>query len=390
MWSLIQPISGITNTVIIPTDGMITVSKPDGVEVLAYVNGQLTTPITQFWGGTGNSVYFEVKDTSGAIGTVVIKYGDSVSTIEVPAAIMSTGTLIKMSAESTNIMEDKTMTPQDTINLFANPNTMGAGGMGGGLGAGLVGGLLGGALLNNGGGGLLGGGNNNGAGSTLVLENAIAAQTALTNARFDAQAQAAINASVERTNAATLLAIATSQAALGVETAKGFGETNTQNALNAAAVGVQIEKTAAAAQLATALGQRDILEAQARSDAATAAQLAATQFTLASAIKADGDQTRAYLVAQNDLNLNRQLVTAQNEIIELRGDGRLAERTRGIEVTTTNNINQMQQQQQQQQQYGQLYNAIWALGQNIQSTNSAINVGGTQTASPTNTNTNIR
>ena len=390
MWSLIQPISGITNTVIIPTDGMITVSKPDGVEVLAYVNGQLTTPITQFWGGTGNSVYFEVKDTSGAIGTVVIKYGDSVSTIEVPAAIMSTGTLIKMSAESTNIMEDKTMTPQDTINLFANPNTMGAGGMGGGLGAGLVGGLLGGALLNNGGGGLLGGGNNNGAGSTLVLENAIAAQTALTNARFDAQAQAAINASVERTNAATLLAIATSQAALGVETAKGFGETNTQNALNAAAVGVQIEKTAAAGALASALGQRDILEAQARSDAATAAQLAATQFTLASAIKADGDQTRAYLVAQNDLNLNRQLVTAQNEIIELRGDGRLAERTRGIEVTTTNNINQMQQQQQQQQQYGQLYNAIWALGQNIQSTNSAINVGGTQTASPTNTNTNIR
>ena len=146
MWSLIQPISGITNTVIIPTDGMITVSKPDGVEVLAYVNGQLTTPITQFWGGTGNSVYFEVKDTSGAIGTVVIKYGDSVSTIEVPAAILSTGTVVKTSAESTNIMEDTTMTPQDTLNLFGNVG-QGGGAMGTGLGAGLVGGLLGTALF---------------------------------------------------------------------------------------------------------------------------------------------------------------------------------------------------------------------------------------------------
>jgi hypothetical protein len=68
-----------------------------------------------------------------------------------------------------------------------------------------------------------------------------------------------------------------------------------------------------------------------------------------------------------------------------------AERSRGIEVTTTNNINQMQQQSQQQQQYGQLYSAIWGLAQQIQNTNSAINVGsGTQTANPLNTNTNIR
>ena len=46
-------------------------------------------------------------------------------------------------------------------------------------------------------------------------------------------------------------------------------------------------------------------------------------------------------------------------------------------------------QSQQQQQYSQLANMIWGLGQNI--TNGAINVGsGTQTASPTNTNTSIR
>ena len=105
----------------------------------------------------------------------------------------------------------------------------------------------------------------------------------------------------------------------------------------------------------------------------------------------DGDKTRALITQQYEQNLTRQLQSAEAAIIELRGDNRLAERTRGIEVTTTNNINQMQQQQQTQQQFGNLYNAIWGLGQAIRSNNEAINVGsGTLTANPTNTNTNIR
>jgi len=94
---------------------------------------------------------------------------------------------------------------------------------------------------------------------------------------------------------------------------------------------------------------------------------------------------------QYEINLQRQLADANAAIIELRGDNRLAERTRGIEVNTTTTVNQMQQQSQQQAQYGQLANMIWALGQNIRNDNAAINVGsGTQTSTPTNTNTNIR
>ena len=105
----------------------------------------------------------------------------------------------------------------------------------------------------------------------------------------------------------------------------------------------------------------------------------------------DGDKTRALITQQYEMNLQRQLADANAAIIELRGDNRLAERTRGIEVTTTNNINQMQQQQQQQTQYNQLAGLIWALGQNIRNSDSAINVGsGTLTSTPTNTNTNIR
>lgn len=115
------------------------------------------------------------------------------------------------------------------------------------------------------------------------------------------------------------------------------------------------------------------------------------RYELSKDISNDGEKTRALITQQYEINLQRQLADANAAIIELRGDNRLAERTRGIEITTTNNINQMQQQQQQQAQYGQLANLIWGLGQQIRNDNSAINVGsGTQTSTPTNTNTNIR
>lgn len=120
-------------------------------------------------------------------------------------------------------------------------------------------------------------------------------------------------------------------------------------------------------------------------------QVMENRYELSKDISADGDKTRALLVQQYEATLNRQLTDANAAVIALQtklDNGAVA---RGVEVTTTNNINQMQQQQQQQQQWGQLYNAIWALGQNIQAANSAINVGsGTQTANPANTNTNIR
>lgn len=105
----------------------------------------------------------------------------------------------------------------------------------------------------------------------------------------------------------------------------------------------------------------------------------------------DGDKTRALITAQYEATLNRQLGEANAALIELRSQQAITNASRGVEVTTTNNINQMQQQQQQQAQFGQLANLIWSLGQTIRNDNSAINVGsGTQTSTPTNTNTNIR
>ena len=115
------------------------------------------------------------------------------------------------------------------------------------------------------------------------------------------------------------------------------------------------------------------------------------RYELSKDISADGEKTRALITQQYELNLQRQLADANAAIIELRSREFSGAAARGVEVTTTNNINQMQQQQQTQAQYGQLANLIWSLGQSIRSENAAINVGsGTQTASPTNTNTNIR
>jgi len=115
------------------------------------------------------------------------------------------------------------------------------------------------------------------------------------------------------------------------------------------------------------------------------------RYELSKDISADGEKTRALITSQYELNLQRQLADANAAIIELRSRENTANIGRGVEVTTTNNINQMQQQQQQQAQYGQLANLIWGLGQQIRSTNEAINVGsGTLTANPANTNTNIR
>lgn len=114
------------------------------------------------------------------------------------------------------------------------------------------------------------------------------------------------------------------------------------------------------------------------------------RYALSQDISNDGDKTRNLITRQYEESLNRQLGVAQAEVIELRGDRRLQDTARTIELNNTNNINQMQQQQQQQAQFGQLANLIWGLGQNIRNANSAINVGsGTQTSTPTNTNTNI-
>lgn len=313
--------------------------------------------------------------------------------------------------------------------------TSGLGGMTGtGAGAagvaGFGGALLGSVLTGNG--GLFGNRDGGVTAANINTDNAIAASERLTNARFDALGQRDIEAAVERTAAATQLAVAVGQAALGVEIAKGQGEINTQvalttgnlgtqNALNAAALGVQVqktsgdtqtqmatqtaalgvqaEKTAAANALAVAMGLQVAEQANAQHAFNASQQLAQTQYTLATAIKADGDLTRGLIIAQNDAELNRRLVIQANEITELRNEGRRNADSAETRIQISN-VNmavaaqaQSMQQQQQQAQFqinGQLLSAVQALVSQNQTIHQGIVNLGTMTGnSQTAANTRV-
>jgi hypothetical protein len=240
--------------------------------------------------------------------------------------------------------------------------------LGGGLGGGgLIGGLILGSLLRNN--GNLFGNDGNAAGAGALLRSP------------PEQVQA--NMSLMQSIGAVDKAIAVSTAAMEASQAnQTIGITsqlnNVTSSLASRVDGVKETVNAGTMVLAQQLNgvQQQVME---------------NRYQLAQDVNNDGDKTRALITAQYEAMLNRQLSDANAAVIALQNRFDNAERSRGVEVTTTNNINQMQQQTQQQQQYSHLYNALWSLAQNIQNTNSAINVGsGTQTSTPTNTNTNIR
>lgn len=341
MWSIQTPSSGITNKYTIPVDGVVSIVKPKGVWVEAYINDvkaqDFEIPVK-----LGDTVYFGLKNNLKIPANVVLEYAGNTNLIEVAPT----------DAMDSDIKEDD-MTPNDAINLFANPNQGGnmGGALGGGLGAGLVGGLLGTALFGRN--GLNGGLNNDGGGVTA---------TGLADMSL-MQAIGAVDKSVA-VNAATFEASQATQS-LGLTT-----QFNNQTA----ALSSQLMNVNTVVMQGNAALNQSILE---------------NRYELSREISNDGDKTRALITQQYEINLQRQLADANAAIIELRGNNGLQSAAAGITLTNTNNINQMQQQSQQQAQYQQLAHLIYGLGQNI--TNGAINVGsGTQTANPTNTNTSIR
>lgn len=225
-----------------------------------------------------------------------------------------------------------------------------------GAGGGLLGGLLLGSLLRNGNGGLFGG--NGGGGGDM---------TAVT--------QPNANMSIMSTLGDIKQAVAV-----------GTAQMETSQALQSSTIQAQLNSVASSVA-ARVDGVKDVVN----QNALMMMQMINTTNTN---ISNDGEKTRALITQINNENLNRQLSDANAAVIELRSENRLNERSRGIEVTTTNNINQMQNQQQQQQQLNGLAGLVTNLANDLQyirATNQAINVGsGTLTANPANTNTNIR
>lgn len=258
---------------------------------------------------------------------------------------------------------EKTMAEVMTPNMILGAGSSGDGMFG--TGGGLIGGLILGSLLRNNGNLLGDGGNVAGA----VLRN----PPEQNQANMDLMA--GIGA-VDKSVAVSTAAMEASQATqtLGITTQLN----NITSSLAARVDGLKdiINSNSVALMQGQNAIQQNIME---------------NRYELSRDISNDGDKTRALITAQYEADLNRRLGDANAQIVALQTRAETAATARGVEVNTTNNINQMQQQQQYQQQFAQLGNYIALLAQQIRSNNEAINVGsGTLTASPTNTNTNIR
>jgi len=247
---------------------------------------------------------------------------------------------------------------------------MGQGGGDGGMfgGGGLIGGLILGSLLRNNG-NLLGG---DGAGGAAL-------GATLRNPPEQNQANMDLMAAIGAVDKSVAISTATMEASQATQT-----------------LGITTQLNNVASSLAARTDNlKDVINTNSvalmQGQAAINQNIMENRYELSKDISADGEKTRALIIQQYEINLQRQLADANAQIIELRGNNNLQGAAAGITLTNTNNINQMQQQSQQQAQYAQLANMIWGLGQSIRNDNSAINVGsGTQTSTPTNTNTNIR
>lgn len=239
--------------------------------------------------------------------------------------------------------------------------------LGGGLGGGgLIGGLILGTLLRNGG-NFFGGADGGAAGAMLRSP--------------PEQVQA--NMSIMQSLGAIDKGVAVSTASMEASQAAQSAALNASLNSVASSLVTRIDGTKEAVNAGTMVLAQQLNQIN--------TNLMATANETQKVVTNDGDKTRALITAQYEASLNRQLSDANAAVIALQSKLDNGVATRGVEVTTTNNINQMQQQQQQQAQFGQLANLIFGLGQAIRSNNEAINVGsGTLTANPTNTNTNIR
>lgn len=297
--------------------------------------------------------------------------------------------------------------------LAAALASQGMGGRGAHAGVGAAaGGAIGfvlGALLNgNGGGGLFGGnGNRNGSDNLVTnteLNTALNAQTANQNTNAILQQLAAIAVAIPENEGKVQLALAQASGGLsnqinqaelynsgqfamvnnniaGATATVLAGETAVKDAVNASSTLTQLGiagLSATAQQLAGGLGL----------------QAANNTSAILSALRDDGDKTRALVTAFNDATLNRIITTQANEIIELKGDRTVA--TQGLNITQTVNQAQAQSQQQQQQQQqllilSQIGQSLAGLTQIAHATNQNVIAGnagavttGTQSANPVN------
>lgn len=354
MWTIENAANNSTNKATVPADGIISVTKPDSVQVYAYVNG-VTSAVHHVHVKAGDTVHFKMKNTETDPAAVSLEYLGTVSNLIVPAA---TEDLVISAQDGTISIKEDIMTPAETINLFSNPmggNSGQGGAMGAGLGAGLVGGLLGTALFGrNGLGGVADGGVATAANVESVVNN-----TAILQGIAD------LKAAVPLAEAQVQLALAVAQADVnanvGARADSILNTINTQSITNAnyiAGVNSNVSQTGAMNLAATK-------DAAAMNLAATNAAALASErqaYAVTQAINNDGDKTRALIQSIDKTNDSRMITNLANEISDLKNSRNLDVATGNITISNTNNATAVAQQQQAQQQQQLQYQILSQLG----------------------------
>lgn len=262
------------------------------------------------------------------------------------------------------------------------------GAIGGGLGAGVVGGLLAGALFGNGGFNNRHGYNNDCGDRQYVTADQL--QTAV-GTITDSQQNTAVLQGLGDIKAAVPLAEAQVQLALAGST--GEIRTHLGQVENGVLIGqAAINKNISEAIAASLASQNNINLNVLQSSTANLIATKDSQYALATAIKEDGEKTRALITTNQIAELNRLAAERQDEIIELRNAQARDRDRHGIEINMINNQNQNQLQfQAQAQVLSTLTGVLAEVGQLARATNQNLIIGNTgavatgqQTANPVN------
>ena len=373
MWSVEKPSSGITNKATVPEDGLISIVKPKGVKVSAFVN-DMPAPMHHVHVKAGDTVHFELKSNTDVPTSVSLEYAGNKDLIHIAPA------------DSKSKIEEYDMTGSEAINLFANPNQgAGMGGaLGGGLGAGLVGGLLGTALFGRRGlGGEIDGG-------SPVATADLVQNTAIMQSLGD------IKASVPLAEGQVQLALATAQADINnhlqTSTDSISNQLNTQSLANSSNfASLNTNLGTALASITNTVNTTASANLAATRDAALLVERNAWAVT--QAVNADGDKTRALIQSIDKTNDSRTITSLAAEISDLKNSRNLDAVSGNITISNNNNANAIAQQQQAQQQQQQIatllanVNALYAQNQHIQqgvlNIGSGVVAGNSQTAANT-------
>lgn len=382
MWTIEDTVSGCTNKFTIVTDGKVNVTFPPGVRVKAFVN-EVRTPVDMLDVKAGDIVYFKLKNTTTEPEMVTVEHLGTTSTIELAAHEAASSTY-----------EEDTMSPTDTLNLFAGTGMGGnqGGAMGAGLGAGLVGGLLGTALFGRNG---LNGLGNDGIGG--VAPATLAGVESVVNNSAIMQSLGDIKASVPLAEGQIQLALSGAQMDLN-------NSISQSSASNIAAVSALSTNLMNNLNMQTQMNQKGFADNAATTVAQGTTNLLATKdasllaernsWLLNQAITSDGDKTRALIQSIDKTNDSRLITQLANEVSELRNEGRLRGVEGNITISNTNTANAVAQQQQAQQQQQQLavlgaqLNALWSQNQHIQQ--GVLNIGSGTVSGNSQTAANTR